>query len=83
METIVLSRERKERSRIVPKKNKRIERVLKNIGTIYKGTERKLLEKERLESGTLFYFQECILSRERILNKECVLNHLEIIKRFF
>ena len=46
--TIVLSRERTERSRKIPtfrKKNERIERVLKNIGTICKGTERQLLEK--------------------------------------
>ena len=31
---------------IIPKKNERIERVLKNIGTICKGTER-LKKKER------------------------------------
>ena len=40
--TIVLSRERTERSRTVPsfrKKNELIEHVLKNSGTIYKGTE--------------------------------------------
>ena len=46
--TIVLSRERTERSRTIPsfrKKNERLERVLKNIGTITKRTERKLLEK--------------------------------------
>ena len=47
-QTIVLSQERTERSRTIPslgKKNERIERVLKNVGTICKGTERKLLEK--------------------------------------
>ena len=41
--TIVLSRERTERSRTIPsfrKKNERLERVLKNIGTIGKRTER-------------------------------------------
>ena len=62
------------------------ERVLKNIGTICKGTERNGTEialKECLKSGTCSYYQERVLSRERILNQECVLNHLEIIKRFF
>ena len=34
-----------ERSHHFEKKNERIQRVLKNIGTICKGTERKLLEK--------------------------------------
>jgi len=45
--TIVLSRERTERSRTIPsfRKNERLERVLKNIGTISKRTERELLEK--------------------------------------
>ena len=47
--TIILSRERTERLRTIPsfqkKKNEIIERVLKNIGTICKGTELKLLEK--------------------------------------
>ena len=41
--TIVLSRERTERSRTIPsfrKKNERLESVLKNIGTISKRTER-------------------------------------------
>ena len=41
--TIVLSRERTERSKTIPwfrKKNERFERVLKNIGTICKRTER-------------------------------------------
>ena len=41
--TIVLSQERTERSRTIPsfpKKNEHIESVLKNIGTICKGTER-------------------------------------------
>ena len=41
--TIVLSRERTERSRMIPsfrKKNERLERVLKNIGTISKRMER-------------------------------------------
>ena len=41
--TIVLSRERMEQSRMIPsfrKKNERIEPVLKNIGTICKGTEK-------------------------------------------
>ena len=39
--------------------------------------------KERLKSGTSSYYQERVLSRERILNQECALNHLEIIERFF
>ena len=42
--TIVLLRERTERSRTIPsfrKKNECIERVLKNIGTICKGTEQE------------------------------------------
>ena len=39
--------------------------------------------KERLKPGTRSYYQERILSRERILNQKCVPNHLEIIKRFF
>ena len=45
--TIVLSRERTERSRMIPsfRKNERLEWVLKNIGTISKRTERELLEK--------------------------------------
>ena len=45
--TIVLSRERTERSRTIPsfRKNERLEWVLKNIGTISKRTERELLEK--------------------------------------
>ena len=45
--TIVLSWEHTERSRTIPsfRKKKRVELVLKNIGTICKGTERKLLEK--------------------------------------
>ena len=41
--TIVLCRERTERSRTIPsfrKKNERLEQVLKNIGTISKRTER-------------------------------------------
>ena len=41
--TIVLSREQTERSRTIPsfrKKNERLERVLKNIGTFSKRTER-------------------------------------------
>ena len=46
--TIILSRERTERSKTIPlfrKKNKRIEHVLKHIGTICKVMEWKLLEK--------------------------------------
>ena len=42
--TIVLSRKRTERSRTIPsfrKKNESIKRVLKNLGTICKGTERE------------------------------------------
>ena len=49
--TIVLCRERTEQSRTIPsfrKKNERLERVLKNIGTISKRTERELLEKNGL-----------------------------------
>ena len=51
--TIVLSRERTERSRTIPsfrKKNERIERDIKNIGTICKGTRtrtERLKKKER------------------------------------
>ena len=44
--TIVLSRARMEQSRTIPLfRKKRLERVLKNIGTISKITERELLEK--------------------------------------
>ena len=35
------------------------------------------------EQLTLSYYQERILSWERILNRECVLNPLEIVKDFF
>ena len=48
--TIVLSRERTERSRTIPwfrKKNERLERVLKNIGMISKITERNRTERNR------------------------------------
>ena len=38
--------------------------------------------KERLKSLTRSYYQERVLSWERILNQECVLNHLEIVKDF-
>ena len=34
------------------------------------------------EQLTLSYYQERILSWERILNRECVLNPLEIVKDF-
>ena len=87
--TIVLSREQTERSRTIPsfwKINERIERVLKNIGTVCKGTEQnrtKIAWKEHLKSEASSYYQERVLSQECILNQECVLNHLEIIKRFF
>ena len=77
--------ERTERSRTIPsfrKKNKHIERVLKIVGTICKGTERTFL-KRSFKSGTWSYYQERVLSRDCILNQECVLNHLEIIKSFF
>ena len=58
-------------------------RFLKNIGTISKRTERNGNRLKRtLKSGTSSYYQERVLSRERILNQECVLNYLEIIKRF-
>ena len=74
-------RKDQERSHRSKKKNERIERVLKNIGMICKGTEQNRTEqngteiawKERLKSGTHSYYQECVLSRERILNQECVL----------
>ena len=46
-----------ERIHCSKKKNKRIERVLKNDGTICKGTERKFL-KERLKSETRSYYNE-------------------------
>ena len=55
---------------------KRTERVLK---TEQNGTDISL--KERLTSGTLSFYQELILSQEWISNHECVLIHLEIIKR--
>ena len=71
--TIVLSRERTERterSRTIPsfrKKKERKERVLKNIGTICKGTERNGNGlKECLKSGMRSYYQERVLSRECI-----------------
>ena len=75
--TIVLSQEQTELSKTIPlfrKKNDRIERVLKNVGTICKGTE--IFEKSVLN-------QERVLNQEGILNEECVLNHLEIFERFF
>ena len=86
--TIVLSQERKERSRTIPsfRKNERLERVLKNIGTISKRTERNTTGidwTERLKSLTRSYYQELVLSWERILNQECVLNPLEIVKDVF
>ena len=81
--TIVLSQKQTERSRTIlsfQKKNERKKRVLKNIGTIYKGRERNgNCLKEHLKSETLSYYQERVLSWERILNQERVLNHLEII----
>ena len=57
---------------IVPKKNEHLERVLKNIGTISKRTERNGTEiawKEWLKSLTRSYFQERVRSWERILNQ--------------
>ena len=87
--TIVLSWERTERSRTTPsfrKKNERLERVLKNIGTFSKRTERNgtgIAWKERLKSLTRSYYQERVLSWERILNQECVLIHLEIVSFFY
>ena len=81
--TIVLSREWTERPRTIPsfwKENEHIERVLKNIETICKETVLKGIEiawKERLKSGMRSYYQKRVLSRERILNQECVLNHLK------
>ena len=53
--TIVLSRERTERSRTIPsfRKNERLERVLKNIGTISKRTEQNETERELLEKNGL------------------------------
>ena len=50
-----------ERSQCSEKKNERIERVLKNVRTICKGTEQNGTEialKERLKSGTRSYYQE-------------------------
>ena len=76
--TIVLSWERTERSKTTPsfrKKNERLERVLKNIGTFSKRTERNgtgIAWKERLKSLTRSYYQERVLSWERILNQECM-----------
>ena len=53
-------------------------KILKWNGEERKGTDISL--KERLKSGTRSYYQELhILSQERILNQECVLNDLEII----
>ena len=63
---------------------KHIKHVLKNVGTVYKVTEwNGNFWKELLASGTRSYYQERVLSRELILNQECVLNHIELIKRFF
>ena len=42
--------------------------------------EQFVKERNRTE---IAYYQERFLSREHILNQECVLNHLEIFKRFF
>ena len=87
--TIVLSRERTKRSRMIPsfqKKNERIERVLKNIGTICKGTERngtEITQKERLKSGMRSYYQERVLSRTHFKSGMCSKSSIEIIKRFF
>ena len=85
---IVLSQEQTKQSRTMTygseKKSERVERILKNVGTICKGTEwNGNFWKAHLISGTSSYYQECVLSRERILNQEYVLNHLEIIERFF
>ena len=71
--TIVLSIEQTKLLRKIPsfqKKNKRCE----NIGTIIKGTNGNSWKR------TCSYCQEPVLSSERILNQEFVLNHLEIIK---
>ena len=76
--TIVLSRERTEWSKTIPSfqnKNERLERVLKNFGMISKRTERNrtgIAWKEQLKLLTHSYFQELVLSWERILNQECV-----------
>ena len=53
------------------KKNERLERVLIYSGTISKKRNGIAL-KERLKSLTRSYFQELVLSWERILNQECV-----------
>ena len=84
--TIVLSRERTELSRTIPsfQKYERSERVLKNLERLVK--ERNgmgIAWKERLKSLTRSYYQELVLSWEGILNQECVLNHLEIVKDFW
>ena len=72
--TIVLYQERTERSITIPsfRKNERLERVLKNIGTVSKRTERNTTGidwTERLKSLTRSYYQELVLSWERILNQ--------------
>ena len=67
-----------EQSKTIPSfqnKNERLERVLKNFGIISKRTERNgtgIAWKEQLKLLTRSYFQELVLSWERILNQECV-----------
>ena len=59
---------------IVLKKNKRIEHVLKNVGTICKGTERngtEITQKERLKSGMRSYYQERVLSSTHLKSGMC------------
>ena len=71
-ETIFLSRERTEQSRTIPsfQKNESLERVLKNIVTISKRTERNgmgIASKEQLKLFMRSYYQERVLSWEHIL----------------
>ena len=84
---IVLSRERTERIKndpIIPKKNQRLERILKNNGTISKKTERN----GNCLKRTVKIFNVFLLSRTcsklgAHFKSGSVLKPLEIVKDFF
>ena len=68
---------------IVLKKNERLEHVLKNIVTISKRMERNrtgIALKEWIKSLTSSYYQERVLSWERILNQENVFQELKTLE---
>ena len=52
-------------------------------GLVKERNETGIALKERLKSLTRSFHQELVLSWERILNEECVLNPQEIVTAFF